>query len=170
MNGYSRSLCSSLILLLSLVVSVAQAQDDAPVEMMLRLLISFGPEGHQIARVLPTTQRIHKSMVLQEAKQQERAVAKREASLGLQAKSATVTWVDGSGAVLLSDILSDPRLAHAPRLSDRQHNQPTDYSPRSQGVYLVTGPAEATELRLLFPTIELDEIVLPAVQWVLNIR
>lgn len=181
---------AGMLLLILCGVSFATDQGLAAT---VRVLVKFDSDGHQIIRVLrlsaegraiehdrdadpataendaKSTSRDAQRIAQKIARRQFSVRASKDAALGILADRATATWRDNSGAALLSEYLSDPRIVHAPQLGARQSEQPTDFSRKNSGVYLLTGPADAVEVRVMLPATELFGQVQPAEMWVMNI-
>jgi len=157
------------VLLLLLVAESAQSD--------VRVLISYDATGHRVDRVIQSPVNHASDRTLKTI----RSIDHPLVDLALNAQQPVVNWYGEKGNLLESRRLPDPRVTHAPvqrphnRLSAETFSTPLEYFWRDSGVYLLVGPADASEVRVFFPPMNGDSLTSArhsqqAQTWVFSLR
>lgn len=151
-------LCS--LVFLSSFVSV-----NAFATLQQRVLLSFDGQGYRLVRVIrPTTVDVEDERMKSFANA-EKALDVRGLITRQSAGSAKLVWVDGSGGVQATTIEPDPRVAHGPAHIDGTNESRKS---RSEGAWLVSGPASAFRVIILMP--EVANLGLPQERWEVDLN
>ena len=122
-----------------LSVSVVQADEQ-------RVLLSFDGSGHQVRQIVYTNSAMETVPELETSTSSAVVPDLPALRRDMKPGSATLLWLDDAGLQMALIYEPDPRLSHAPSHIDGSSESRFG---EQTGAWLVTGPADATQLLVL---------------------
>lgn len=154
----------TLTLLMALVIlSVFNGMVLAASE--VRVMIVFDAEGHRIEQLHRPGSRV-RPLPLSVDNARTSDVTRKN---GGKNSLPTIYWYAVDGTLLSTDTIVDPRVRHVPLVDSIGKNNTVRYTVVTSGVYLIAGPANATQVVVELPSLQAGVTNLDTVQWRLDL-